>query len=331
MDSNSPLVTIRNGFKKLEGQHWERREKLLALVKARKAVSKDDQDWLDGAANLVDEVRILEALEKAPDYETGLEQLNPGDRMVVETLKKIGDGECSGNVGRKRKRECHFHSREIGHTPTTNPGPEASKVPGTTAGRSSKAKGQHKKENATNKQRIEILDWYHKNGKNQSLMAKHFDKIYPSLHIKQPLISSWIKNEAKWWATYESTGDGMVQSAKWTRMTQHPMVTEMMDLWVIKACEDGLLLTGKVLRQKWQAFADMVSVPEDECLTLSKGWLTRYKRRVGLKQMKWHGEAGSAPAEVVKKEQQRIQELIQQSGFAPQDVFNMDETGLFYA
>ena len=106
--------------------------------------------------------------------------------------------------------------------------------------------------------------------------------------------------------------------------TGSPIVT-------VKTCEDGLLLTGEVLRQKWQVFADMVGVPEDERLTLSEGWLSWYKNRMGLKQMKHHGEAGSVKPEVVEQERLQIQELIQQSGFTPQDVFNMDETGLFYA
>ncbi|KAF8221434.1 hypothetical protein L208DRAFT_1095729, partial [Tricholoma matsutake] len=55
-----------------------------------------------------------------------------------------------------------------------------------------------KKENATLAQRIEILDWYHDNGKNQSKTAKHFDSIYPNLKMKQPLVSAWVKDEAKW-------------------------------------------------------------------------------------------------------------------------------------
>ena len=76
----------------------------------------------------------------------------------------------------------------------------------------------------------------------------------------------------------------------------------MMDLWVVKACEDGLLLIGEVLHQKWRVFADMVGVLEDEHLTLSEGWLSRYKNQMGLKQMKRHGEAGSMKPEVVEQE-----------------------------
>ena len=79
MDSNSPLVTIRNGLKKLENQHKEKKERLLTLLKEKKTISEEDQNWLDGAGNLVDEVHILGVLEKAPDYKTGLGQLNPSD------------------------------------------------------------------------------------------------------------------------------------------------------------------------------------------------------------------------------------------------------------
>lgn len=104
----------------------------------------------------------------------------------------------------------------------------------------------------------------------------------------------------------------------------------MMYLWVSKAMGDGILLTGDVLRQKWHAFADLVGIPEDEKLKLSNGWLGRFKERNGLKQMKRHGEAASANPETVEQERRRIQELIAKYGYQLRDIFNMDETGLFY-
>ena len=186
-----------------------------------------------------------------------------------------------------------------------------------------------KKENATLQQHIEILNWYHQNGKNQSKTAKHFDPIYPNLRIKQPLISSWLKDEAKWWEEWENnTGS---HAAKRLRQTQHPDVTEMMDLWVVTALENKVLLTGDVLHEKWVSFANRVGIPEDERLHLSNGWLDSFKKRHHLKSVKCHGEAGSANPDVVQKEQQRIQDLIKSKGYALKDVFNMDETGLFYA
>ena len=216
-------------------------------------------------------------------------------------------------------------------TPTENsPDSEPSGQLGCMKGGSKKKKTTGRKEIATNQQRIEVLDWYHANGKNQTLTARHFDPIYPNLHLKQPIISSWVKDEAKWRAAYEADG-GVARLAKRVSTTLHPQVTEMLELWIEMACEDGLILTGEIIRQKWRSFADLAKIPPDERLVLSEGWLTRLKERIGLKEMKRHGNAASAHLNTVEKARQRIKTLIQQSGFTARNIFNMDETGLFYA
>jgi len=149
-------------------------------------------------------------------------------------------------------------------------------------------------------QRIEILDWHKDNGKNQSATARHFAPIYPNLQLKQPLISSWVNQEAKWHEQWDTTNKQTDLATKRVRQTEHPEVSEMMYLWVSKAMSNGILLTGEVLRQKWNAFAELVGIPEDERLKLSNGWLGRFKERNGLRQMKRHGEAASANAETVE-------------------------------
>lgn len=179
-------------------------------------------------------------------------------------------------------------------------------------------------------QRIKILDWYHKNGRNQSATARHFATIYPNLKLKQPLVSTWVKEEAKLREQWQQLNHERSCASKRVRQTEHPEVTEMMDLWVSKAMGDGILLTGEVLRQKWNAFAKLVGIPEEDRLKLSNGWLQSFKDRHGLKEMKRHGEAASASADTVEKERKRIQELIVKYGYELHDIFNMDETGLFY-
>ena len=186
-----------------------------------------------------------------------------------------------------------------------------------------------KKENATREIRIEVLDWYHANGENQSKTARYFDKKYPNLCMKQPLVSAWVKNESKIREDWEKNGLTN-PAAKRVRQTQHPDVTEMMDLWVAKVMHNRVQLTGEVLRQKWKQFADMVGVPDDERLSLSDGWLRCFKERHGLKEWRRHGESGSASQLTVEQERERIQKLISDGGYHPRDVFNMDKTGLFY-
>jgi len=48
----------------------------------------------------------------------------------------------------------------------------------------------------------------------------------------------------------------------------------MMDLWVLKAMSHGILLTGEVLHQKWNHFADLVGIPEDERLCKDLMWFS---------------------------------------------------------
>ena len=85
----------------------------------------------------------------------------------------------------------------------------------------------------------------------QKETADHFNKIYLSLQLTQPLILSWSANKKKWCAAYEGSKDSR-RSAKRICQTEHPEVTEMLELWVSKAMEDKLILTGKVICQKWK-------------------------------------------------------------------------------
>lgn len=103
-----------------------------------------------------------------------------------------------------------------------------------------------KKENATLKQCIEILNWHHANKAKQKVTAAHFNKIWPNLALKQPVISDWLRNEPKWRKQLEQS-NGIGHSAKRVCQTHHPEVTDMMDLWILKAMADGINLTGEVL------------------------------------------------------------------------------------
>ncbi|KIK80677.1 hypothetical protein PAXRUDRAFT_39775, partial [Paxillus rubicundulus Ve08.2h10] len=66
-------------------------------------------------------------------------------------------------------------------------------------------RSKKRKSNATLAQQIEILNWHHTNGKNQSQTANYFNEIYPFLRLKQPKISDRLKHEGSWQAEYEGS------------------------------------------------------------------------------------------------------------------------------
>ncbi|KIJ90741.1 hypothetical protein K443DRAFT_116166 [Laccaria amethystina LaAM-08-1] len=323
-----PLNILKKGLEKFSNSIKTRKDVLTSKLSRRESISSADERWLDFEANTVDEERILNDLERASDYERGLERLDADGKAIVKKLRElVGDLEqteayvCNFVL---RKAEMTFPSEGSEHEKCTKEVPKPSQPAGAAPPVFTK------KENTTLEQRIQILDWHHKHGKSQSATAKHFNPLYPNLQLKQPLISSWLKHKAEWHVQWAQVGRASDRSAKRVRQTEHPEISKMMDLWVSKAMNDKLLLTGQVLRHKWNTFADLLGIPEDDRLKLTDGWLTRFKARNGLKDIKRHGEAGSSAAETVTKERKRVQGLIEKYGYELRNIYNMDETGLFY-
>jgi hypothetical protein len=124
--------------------------------------------------------------------------------------------------------------------------------------------------------------------------------------------------------------ESVTKKVKHIHQTQHPDVTEVLELWVEQAMHEKIQLSGEVLRLKWTEFAVLCGVPEDERLALSAGWLDRLKTRLGQREFRRHGEAAFTSPEAVEEERKRVQELIKKDGWKARDIYNMDETGLFY-
>ena len=70
-----------------------------------------------------------------------------------------------------------------------------------------------------------------------------------------------------------------------------------------------------------------IHVPDDDS-KFSSGWLSKFKKRHGLKQVKKHGEAASADNAAIVKTIPELKEILK--SYDLKDIFNMDETGLFY-
>ncbi|KAH1228178.1 CENP-B 2 [Glycine max] len=67
---------------------------------------------------------------------------------------------------------------------------------------------------------------------------------------------------------------------------------------------------------------------DDSDFNFSIGWLGKFKHRHGIKSFRRFGESGSVDVQDMEKKLVSIREKIDQ--FPMKDIFNMDETGLFY-
>jgi hypothetical protein len=60
----------------------------------------------------------------------------------------------------------------------------------------------------------------------------------------------------------------------------------------------------------------------------SSGWLDGFKRRHGIKDRRRYGESGDVDMDLVENECPKIKAILDR--FHWRDIYNMDETGLFF-
>ena len=74
-----PVDILKKGLTKLQHQIRDRKTRLENKLKASQQISDIDQEWLDHAGNLVDEERVIDALDHA--------NLSSGATSLVQQTK----------------------------------------------------------------------------------------------------------------------------------------------------------------------------------------------------------------------------------------------------
>ena len=62
----------------------------------------------------------------------------------------------------------------------------------------------------------------------------------------------------------------------------------------------------------------------------SRGWFQRFKQRHSLPNLKYNGEHASADLNEGQKYSQKFAEIISAKQYSPNQIFNGDESGLFW-
>ncbi|CAG8810516.1 6386_t:CDS:2, partial [Gigaspora margarita] len=146
-----------------------------------------------------------------------------------------------------------------------------------------------------NAQCKQICEYHIKNpsAKHQDI-ADEFKRRYPELNLER---STYLHIE-------ENTA---TQNWYKNRGPKYLLIEKAMNIWVGQVSAAGLVLIDELF---------------------SNGWVTNYKKRNSLRRYKLHGEAASAPLESLPNERIKLQNLLSQ--YELEDIYNADETGLFY-
>ncbi|CAG8767248.1 21022_t:CDS:2, partial [Rhizophagus irregularis] len=134
-------------------------------------------------------------------------------------------------------------------------------------------------------------------------------------------ITDILKESERWLTITESQ-----ENVKKFRGPKWPQLEDALGLWVDNALNTKQDIDGNILKMKASYFAEQFSI---EDFHHSEGWLGGFKKRHSLCQFKKQGEAESAPsAESIERDRLALQQFL--TTYNPEDIWNGDETGLFW-
>lgn len=110
------------------------------------------------------------------------------------------------------------------------------------------------------------------------------------------------------------------------KSSSYPQLEEAMFKWVKCMRDKNIQLQGSILREKAHKFAEELGI---ESFQASTGWLDKFKHRNGIVQKVMSGESASV-SEVDCEDYRRDVLPTLLADYDPRDVFNADETGLFF-
>lgn len=78
-----------NGLQALRRQSDDRRQRLQTQLSQGQPISADNEQWLDGAANLTDKTLLIDKLAEAPDIEQAFDTLSLPEKNIVTELQRL--------------------------------------------------------------------------------------------------------------------------------------------------------------------------------------------------------------------------------------------------
>ena len=137
-------------------------------------------------------------------------------------------------------------------------------------------------------------------------------------------LSTWLKNKVKIVDAYESSSFG--PATKKMRTADYPNLEKALDIWFRNCRASSVSITGPLFKDQAHTLATKLGHTEFKC---SDGWLSRFKTRHDYQFRAISGESHAAPQDAVHTWKSGVLQTLL-SDYSPQDIFNCDETGLFF-
>ncbi|XP_047505969.1 tigger transposable element-derived protein 6-like [Pieris napi] len=154
-----------------------------------------------------------------------------------------------------------------------------------------------------------------KNGLKRKEVAAQFG-------IHESTLSIIIKKEAEILKKQES---GESLQCKRQKIAEFPNLEQCLFTWFKQCRNKNISVSGPILKEKAEEFANSLKIKNFKA---SNGWLQNFKKRHDLAFNKICGESASVSKSVCQEWKSELHNVV--NDYDPNDVFNADETGLFF-
>ena len=103
-----------------------------------------------------------------------------------------------------------------------------------------------------------------------------------------------------------------------------------LSIWIEDQTQKKVPLSFHLIQAKAIRVYDSLKTDQSPVFAASRGWFERFKKRQSLHNIKMTGESASADSVATAAFSQKLLKHIAEKGYLPEQVFNADETGLFW-
>lgn len=129
-----------------------------------------------------------------------------------------------------------------------------------------------------------------------------------------------MKNKDKWIAVSVDSKD-----LTCNRNSKHQQLDDALYLWFSDMTAHHAAINDSMLLTKAKQLGEQLHITD---FSYSRGYLHRFKTRRGIKRKLYEAEADNADMTIVDTGRKELQRVLKD--YQPDDIFNLDETGLFY-
>lgn len=177
---------------------------------------------------------------------------------------------------------------------------------------------KRKHTSCTLKDKLEVLKRLD-NGESASKLAVEFG-------VGNSTITDWKKNRSKIEQFCISTTSKCTESRQTAKTTPLDKLDSALFVWFSQEREKGTPISGPLIKEKALKLNKLMN--GDESFVASTGWLDRFKKRHGIRQLAITGEQLSSDNAAAAEYLSTFADMIAAGNYSPQQIYNADETGL---